>query len=229
MCILYIDISNKCAIIYFVIGTDVYIDGCLSIGAANSFPVVSNKCSFFVERHTEQIRRWVTANGCAERRDGETKEELKTEKEYNLDYRDNAKDLLEHKTEYLSARDTLTNEIDMLNNEKYTAKSAVICDTSVTKGGASKYEEHLVNIIMMIDDATFRKHIVERKLKQIDSGFSLLDDYERDLLNTYYVYKVKTPTEIIMKKFHKERTQVNVDRNHALEKFTRGVYGIVQF
>lgn len=146
-----------------------------------------------------------------------------------MDYRENAKDLLTHKTEYLGARDTLSSEIDMLLNEKYTAKSAVICDTSVTKGGASKYEEHLVNLIVMIDDATFRKSIVERKLKQLDAGFSLLDDYERDLLNTYYVYKVKTPTEIIMKKFHKERTQINVDRNRALEKFTRGVYGIVQF
>lgn len=146
-----------------------------------------------------------------------------------MDYRDIAKDLLTHKAEYLGARDTLKNEIDMLMNEKYTAKSAVICDTSVTKGGASKYEEHLVNLIVMIDDATFRKGIVDRKLRQLDAGFSLLDDYERDLLNTYYVFKVKTPTEIIMKKFHKERTQVNVDRNRALDKFTRGVYGIVQF
>lgn len=79
----------------------------------------------------------------------------------------------------------------------------------------------------MIDHTMFRKRTVERQLKMIANGLSVLDDYERDLLEVFYIYKVKSPAEVIMKKHYKERSQVYADRKKALIKFTRGIYGIV--
>lgn len=51
----------------------------------------------------------------------------------------------------------------------------------------NRYENKLVNLIVLIDDARFRRKIVERELKMIEMGFSVLDDYKRDLLEMHYV------------------------------------------
>ena len=86
----------------------------------------------------------------------------------------------------------------------------------------------MVNLITLLDEAKLRMQVVERKLKQISSGLSILDDYERDLLNAYFVYRIKTPCEQMMKKHLKDAHQIRIDKLDALEKFTRGVYGILQ-
>ncbi len=145
-----------------------------------------------------------------------------------MDYRDYAKDLLKRKNELIKARDSLSDELNMLEAEKYSAKHFALCDTSVAKGGGSKYEEHLVNVITVMDNAFFRKTVVDRQLKMIANGLSALDEYETDLIETFYIYKIHSPAEMIMKKYFKERSQVFEDKKKALEKFTRSVYGIVQ-
>lgn len=144
-----------------------------------------------------------------------------------MDYREQAKDLLVHRNEYVIARESLKNEIALLTAEKYAAAS-VVNDARADKDGGSKYENYMINLITLIDEAKFRMQVVERKLKQISSGFSALDDYERDLLNAYFVYRIKTPCELMMKKHQKDEHGILKDKLAALEKFTRGVYGIVQ-
>ncbi len=144
-----------------------------------------------------------------------------------MDYREQAKDLLMHRNEYINARESLRNEIELLSAEKYAA-GTVMGDTTTCAGGSSRYEEYMVNLITLLDEAKFRMQVVERKLKQISSGLSILDEYERDLLNAYFVYRIKTPCEQMMKKHLKDAHQIRIDKLDALEKFTRGVYGIVQ-
>ncbi|MGI6716157.1 MAG: hypothetical protein ACOX3X_03035 [Eubacteriales bacterium] len=144
-----------------------------------------------------------------------------------MDYIERAIDLLQNRNQLLNAKTVLDEELEMLESEKYSAKHSAITDTTVARDGGSKYEEHLINLISMIDHTMFRKRTVERQLKMIANGLSVLDDYERDLLEVFYIYKVKSPAEVIMKKHYKERSQVYADRKKALIKFTRGIYGIV--
>lgn len=144
-----------------------------------------------------------------------------------MDYIERAIDLLQNRNHLLNAKTVLDEELEMLESEKYSAKHSAITDTTVARDGGSKYEEHLINLISMIDHTMFRKRTVERQLKMIANGLSVLDDYERDLLEVFYIYKVKSPAEVIMKKHYKERSQVYADRKKALIKFTRGIYGIV--
>lgn len=144
-----------------------------------------------------------------------------------MDYIERAIDLLQNRNQLLNAKTVLDEELEMLESEKYSAKHSAITDTTVARDGGSKYEEHLINLISMIDHTMFRKRTVERQLKMIANGLSVLDDYERDLLEVFYIYKVKSPAEVIMKKHYKERSQVYTDRKKALIKFTRGIYGIV--
>ena len=77
--------------------------------------------------------------------------------------------------------------LEMLENEKYSVSSATISPAPVSGTGGNRYENKLVNLIVLIDDARFRRKIVERELKMIEMGFSVLDDYKRDLLEMHYV------------------------------------------
>ncbi len=144
-----------------------------------------------------------------------------------MDYRDYAKDLLGRRNELMQAKTSLAEELDMLETEKFSAQHSAISDTSVSRDGGSRYEEHLVNIITVMDNTVFRKRMVDRQLKMIANGLSTLNDYERDIIEAFYIYKIKSPAEMIMKKHYRERSQVFEDKRKALEKFTRGIYGIV--
>ena len=59
------------------------------------------------------------------------------------------------------------------------------------------------------------------------NGFSVLDDYKRDLLEMHYVNSIPSPTVAAMEKYYKERSQIFEDKKKALEAFTRAVYGVV--
>ena len=136
-----------------------------------------------------------------------------------MDYRNYAIDLLKRKTQLEAAYE--------LENEKYSVSSATISPAPVSGTGGNRYENKLVNLIVLIDDARFRRKIVERELKMIEMGFSVLDAYKRDLLEMHYVNNIPSPTVAAMEKYYKERSQIFEDKKKALEAFTRAVYGVV--
>ena len=144
-----------------------------------------------------------------------------------MDYRNYAIDQLKRKTQLEAAYESLGYELEMLENEKYSVSSATISPAPVSGTGGNRYENKLVNLIVLIDDARFRRKIVERELKMIEMGFSVLDDYKRDLLEMHYVNSIPSPTVAAMEKYYKERSQIFEDKKKALEAFTRAVYGVV--
>lgn len=143
-----------------------------------------------------------------------------------MDYREIAKELLGKKAELKNAYASLGDELTMLENEKYSVKRCM-CDTSVAKGGGSRYEEYITNLIYMTDNTGFRRRVVKRELDMIETGMAVLDDYEKDLLETFFVKKLKKAPEVLSEKWYKERSQIYADRNSALIKFTRAVYGVI--
>ncbi len=143
-----------------------------------------------------------------------------------MDYREIAKQLLSKKVELKNAYVTLGDELTMLENEKYSVKSCTT-DSAVAKGGGSKYEEYMTNLIFLSDNTEFRRKVVKRELDMIESGMAALSDYEKDLLEVFYVKKEKNAPEVIYDRWYKERSQVYADRNAALIKFTRAVYGVI--
>jgi|LSQX01.1.fsa_nt_gb hypothetical protein len=147
--------------------------------------------------------------------------------EVKMDYTERAIDLLRNRNQLINANATLAEELEMLESEKYSAKHSAVSDTTVARDGGSRYEEHLINIISMIDHTVFRKKTVERQLKMIENGLSVLEDYERDLLEVFYIKNIKSAPEVVSKKYFKERSQIYADRKKALIKFTRGIFGIV--
>ncbi|MDL2287359.1 hypothetical protein LJB90_02185 [Eubacteriales bacterium OttesenSCG-928-G02] len=144
-----------------------------------------------------------------------------------MNYIDISVDLLKRKQQLTNAKSNLEDELLMLENEKFSTRHRALSDPSVAEGGGNKYEEHLVNLIVLIDNAYFRKKVVERELKMIENGLNSLSEYEVDLLDCFYMSRVKDPLGTMINKYYKEKSSINADKRVALEKFTRSVYGLL--
>lgn len=144
-----------------------------------------------------------------------------------MDYTVYAKDLLRRKMMLENAYQAVREEIISLENEK-TACRCLSDSVPITGSGTNKYEERLVTIICKIDDASYRKTSIERELRLILRGYKVLDDYEKGLIDGFFVHCEKSAAESLMSKFFKERSTIYDDRTKALEKFTRSIYGLVK-
>ena len=55
----------------------------------------------------------------------------------------------------------------------------------------------------------------------------MLTDYEKAIINGFFITETKCAADKLMEKFYKERTMIYNDRSKALEKFTRAIYGML--
>ena len=143
-----------------------------------------------------------------------------------MDYREYAKDLLSRKKSLISAYSAIKGELNALEVEKTACKTAMANAQSL--GGTTSYDERLINILADLDDCRFRRSVVERELLKIEKGMNGLNDYQRDLIDGFFVDYAHGITEELMEKWFKERSTLYRDRHRALEVFTRSVYGVVQ-
>ena len=144
-----------------------------------------------------------------------------------MDYTVFAKDLLRRKMTLENAYTAVREEIIALENEKTSCKS-ISDSVPITGSGTNKYEDKLVSIISKLEDATFRKNVILRELRLINRGYNSLNDYEKSILDGFFVHDEKAAADSLMSKFFKERSTIYDDRSKALDKFTRSVYGVVK-
>ena len=142
-----------------------------------------------------------------------------------MDYKQYAKDLLHRKKNLVSAYSAIRAELDSLEKEKTACKSSAVNSSGEE---AEIYSRRLINTITNIEDCRMRRSVVERELMMIERGMSGLSDYQKDLLEYFFIERVHNAAEGIMGRYYKERSAVYRDRNKALEEFTRSVYGVLQ-
>lgn len=144
-----------------------------------------------------------------------------------MDYREYSKDLLSRKKNLVSAYSVLNTELEKLDQEKYACKTAAI-NAGESDGEDKVYRERLLGILADIDDCRLRRSVVERELLKIEKGFAGLSDYQRDLLEEFFVERKMGAADDLMERWYKERSSLYRDRNRALEEFTRSIYGVLQ-
>ncbi len=144
-----------------------------------------------------------------------------------MDYREYAKDLLARKNTLVSAYSAIKAELECLEQEKQSCKTAMLHAES-RGADASKYDDRLINILADIDDCRFRRSVVERELIKIEKGMNGLSDYQRDLINGFFIEHDEGIVEELMLRWYKERSTVYRDRGRALDAFTRSIYGVLQ-
>lgn len=142
-----------------------------------------------------------------------------------MDYTVFAKDLLKRKLVLETAYKAMGEELCELETEK--TSTAAHKEVNISSKGTNKSEDRLINLIYRIDDVKFRRGVVERDLKLIDRGMSALNEYEKEIINGFFVTETKYAADKLMEKFYKERTMIYNDRSKALEKFTRAIYGMI--
>ena len=141
-----------------------------------------------------------------------------------MDYKKYAKELLCRKKNLISALSAINAELESLENEKCACKSSACRRT----GDDGDYTGRIINIVSGIEECRLRRSVVERELMMIEKGMSGLSDYQKDLLERFFVEKDTRVADAIMERYYKERSSVYRDRNRALEEFTRSVYGVLQ-
>lgn len=143
-----------------------------------------------------------------------------------MDYREHSKDLLERKNSLTSAYNAIKNELIMLEEEELACKRFV---SRAEAGSAEEanYNDRLINILVELDDCRFRKSVVERELKKIETGLNALNDYQKELIVYFYIEKQSSAADALMEKWFKERSSIYRDKNIALDLFTRSVYGVI--
>lgn len=144
-----------------------------------------------------------------------------------MDYREYAKDLLARKKNLIAAYAAIRLELNTLEQEKTACKSLVNECASLGKD-ESFYEDRLINTLANLDDCRFRMSVVERELTKIEKGMANLGEYERDLLDVFYVEQSQSAADDLMDRWFKERSSVYRDKNRALDSFTRSIYGVLQ-
>ncbi len=148
-------------------------------------------------------------------------------KGWKMDYREYAKDLLARKNSLISAYGAIKEELTVLEREKVACKK-LMNECECLGRDKSIYDDRFINTLACLDDSRFRLSVVERELRKIEKGMSLLNDYERDLIDTFYVERVLDAVDLIMERYYRERSTVYRDKNRVLDIFTRAVFGVLQ-
>ena len=144
-----------------------------------------------------------------------------------MNYCDFARDLLRNKRQLEASYENISFQLETLEIEKFSASGNSAC-CAPKKGGGSTYEDKLVSLIMLTDRYREKLKNLSKSLAAIELGLSVMDDYEKDLLNAFYVYGLKDAADSLSAKYYKERAQVYRDRMESLKKFTRAVFGVVE-
>lgn len=144
-----------------------------------------------------------------------------------MNYCDFARDLLRNKRQLEASYENISFQLETLEIEKYSASGNSAC-CAPKKGGGSTYEDKLVSLIMLTDRYREKLNNLSKSLAAIELGLAVLDGYETDLLNAFFVYGVKEAAESLSAKYYKERAQIYRDKTEALKKFTRAIFGVVE-
>ncbi len=142
-----------------------------------------------------------------------------------MDLRDLSTQLLKNKRHMEAALENIKDELTLLEESKVSVKVSAPGGAPISGTGANRYEDRLVKLISICDVLRSRRKNIETNLACIERGLETLHDYERDLLNAFYVFGGKYAAERMMSKHHKERSTVYRDKDRALKHFTQALYG----
>lgn len=142
-----------------------------------------------------------------------------------MDFRVFSTQLLENKRRMEAAALNITDELELLEQSKVSAKTSAPGGSPISGTGANRYEDRLIKLICLCDELRDRRKNIEMNLACIERGMQPLTEYERDLLNGFYVFGGRNAADRMMSKHHKERSTIYRDKDKALAHFTQALYG----
>lgn len=121
---------------------------------------------------------------------------------------------------------TLPEEIRALEEDMQLVKGTRYDKTPV-EGGASGYEERLINYIDRKGRLERNLAYAKAKVEIIERGLSVLTDNERLVLTRFYIHREPRYLDRLCGELGYEKTAVYGLKNRALKRFTLAMYGVV--
>lgn len=122
-----------------------------------------------------------------------------------------AEKMLARKSLVEIARETLEDEIRFLEGE--------LADPTI---GECPRRERLNT---KAQDVRHRLRALYEESERMERGYAVLTEYQKDLLDLFFVHRTKDCVEELSERHQKERSAIYRDRKKALETFTMAVYG----
>ena len=121
---------------------------------------------------------------------------------------------------------TLPEEIRALEEDMQLVKGTRYDKTPVV-GGASGYEERLINYIDRKGRLEQNLDLAQAKVERIERGLSVLTENERLVLTRFYIHREPRYLDRLCGELGYEKTAVYGLKNRALKRFTLAMYGVV--
>lgn len=121
---------------------------------------------------------------------------------------------------------TLPDEIRALEEDMQLVKGTRYDKTPV-EGGASGYEERLINYIDRKGRLEQNLGLAQAKVERIERGLSVLTENERLVLTRFYIHREPRYLDRLCGELGYEKTAVYGLKNRALKQFTLAMYGVV--
>lgn len=144
-----------------------------------------------------------------------------------MDWKKAAEDDLKLYNLRMLSLDNISERIATLKASKEGVKACVI-DKAPVKGGQSKYEEMLINCIVEIERLSLNYEVTERLIKLTERGLSVLDDEEREVLESFYISGSERCLDVLRERLGYEKSQIYRIKDRALQKYTVACFGVTQ-
>ena len=144
-----------------------------------------------------------------------------------MDWKREAVDKLRGYVARQKSLDNIPDEIARLKTE-YSAIRSATTDSTPVSGGGNKREDALLSNITHRQELNARLRDATLWIATVDSAMSVLDDNEKLVLNSLFVYRAKGNRERLSTELRVERSEVYRIKDRALRKFTIALYGITE-
>lgn len=144
-----------------------------------------------------------------------------------MDWKKAAEDDLKLYNLRMLSLDNISERIATLKASKEGVK-ACVTDKVPVKGGQSKYEEMLINCIVEIERLSLNYEVTERLIKLTERGLSVLDDEEREVLESFYISGSERCLDVLRERLGYEKSQIYRIKDRALQKYTVACFGVTQ-
>ena len=127
-----------------------------------------------------------------------------------------------------NALQNLSEEIERLESEAYSIKSATGDGTPVIGGGSGR-EERLLSNIVKREEHKAMLHRAKLAVQMVDRGLASLSDDEKHMLEVMYIVSERGRVERLLNEFGlQEESSLYKRINKALHRFTIAMYGATE-
>ena len=126
------------------------------------------------------------------------------------------------------AIESLTEQIELLEDKFTAIRSATTDSTPVQGGNENRREQMLIHNIATREELQTNLEIAKSEVEITEKGLAALTENERKILQRFYITRTKGYVERLCDELYISKTELYRQKEDALKRFTMVCYGIVE-